>query len=138
MEQDRRRRTLVAKHPRVSLVPNSPRDEHGEGGHRSSIGVSHVGPSIPPLHEGILKVPIGGVHVHKTKLVDDRSPEPNGEAALDQEVDARFLLTFVKRAKPTIIPTTPLQPVGGPVPVLQGQPCEEFNLRGGQALQTMW
>ena len=109
MEQDRRRRALVTKHPRVSLVPNSLRDEHGEGGHRSSIRVSHVGPFIPPLHEEILKVPIGGVHVHKTKLVNDRLPEPNGEAALDEEVDARFLLTFTKRAKPTVVAPTPHQ-----------------------------
>ena len=128
----------MVEDPGVPLIPYCPRDEHGEGGHRSSIGVSHVGPSIPPSHKGILKVPIGGVHVHKTKLVDDRSPKPNGEAALDEEVDARFLLTFAKRAKPTVIPTTPHQPVGGPVPVLQGQPGEEFNLRGTQALQTMW
>lgn len=48
------------------------------------IGVLLVGPLIPLLKDGAIKMPSGGVHVHKTKLLYDQIPNPKGVTALEE------------------------------------------------------
>ena len=45
----------------VSVVPNGPRNEHGEGGHCVSVRIVSVGSFLPPLGDGFIEMPIGGV-----------------------------------------------------------------------------
>ena len=45
-----------------------------------------------------MKMPNGGVHVHKAISCNDHVPKPDGETTFDEEVDACFLFSFAKRA----------------------------------------
>ena len=45
----------------VSLVPNGPRNTHGEGGHCVSVKTVVVGSFSPPLGDGFIQTPFGGV-----------------------------------------------------------------------------
>ena len=54
-----------------SLIPNSPRNKHGEGGRSPPAGDVVAGSLGPPFVDGPGKVPIDGVHVSKAKLDDN-------------------------------------------------------------------
>ena len=47
----------MLKNPCVPLVPNCPRDKHGEGGHGMPIRIGTVGSLVPPLFDGFVEVP---------------------------------------------------------------------------------
>ena len=96
----------MAENVGVSLVPNYPRNEHGEGGHCVSVRNIIVGSFLPPRVDGFIQVPLGGVHVCKSKLLYDQSPKPKRVATLEEEMCPRFLFPLAKRAKATVLPTT--------------------------------
>ena len=94
----------MAEDSGIPLFSNGPEDEHSERGHCSSIRAS--------------KMPSGGVHVHKSQLVNEHPPKPKSVAALEEKMDARLLLPFAKLAKAAVGPAAPGQPVCSPNPVL--------------------
>ena len=64
----------MAEHSCITLVPNDPGDEHSEGGHSTPVGDVIASSLVPPLVDGIIKVPKGGVHVSKAKFFNDNPP----------------------------------------------------------------
>ena len=105
----------------VSLVSNGPRNEHGEGDHCVSVRNIIVGSFLLPRVDGFIQVPLGGVHVCKSKLLDDQSPKSKRVPTLEEEVCPRFMFPLAKWANATVWPTTLLQTIGCPNPILQGQ-----------------
>ena len=108
----------MAEDSGIPLVPNGSGDEHSERGHCSSIRILQVGSLLPPLLHRASKMPSGGVHVHKSQLVNEHPPKPKSVAALEEKMDARLLPPFAKLAKAAVGPATPGQPVCSSNPVL--------------------
>mgnify|MGYP006951656100 FL=1 len=119
----------MSEHPSITFIPDGPGDEEGEGGQGTPVG--DVAPStiLPPIQDGAMKMPPGGVNVMKTKLGRERPPKPNSEAALEEKMSTCFLLPRAKRTQAAVGPPAPLQAVRSPDPILNSQPSKEFDLR---------
>lgn len=88
----------MSKHSGVPLIPDGPGDEHGEGGHRTRTLASRVSSLVPPVHDRVMEVPLVGIDVGKSQLVDDGSPQPKSVQALKEQMWPRFLLSFAELA----------------------------------------
>lgn len=104
----------MTEHPCITFVPDGPRGEQCEGGHRLPVGDGVVGERGPPPLGGFKVLPAGGINVFKLQPHLDHVPDPDGKPTSEEKVIDRFLLTPTERAKATVWPSTFGQSVSGP------------------------
>jgi hypothetical protein len=111
---------------RVSLVPNRPTYEHGDGGHSFSAWGSHRSPS---WLDGEVRCPLLRSDGGKPEPIFGQTPKPLGEPAMGEKVRCHLSSLFAKRAKTTIVPTSFLKAIGRLKPNADSQPRKKLDLR---------
>jgi hypothetical protein len=80
---------LVAKDPRIPLVPNFPKDKQGDGGHGFATRTDIGGQKIPPRLDRETR-PLAWLQVGKAKPIPHGAPKSHGEPAMDEKMIDRL------------------------------------------------
>ena len=120
--------------PCVSLIPDGPRNKHGEGRLGLAVWRAIVTSTCPPTLSRVEEGPTIGVKPVNVVFVNDQGPKPSCVAAFEEEMRPTFLHSLAKRAEITVGPPAFGQSIGGPNSVLQRQPSEELDFWGGPSL----
>lgn len=113
---------LVFENSTVSLIPKLPRDEHDEGGHGFPSPRMAMDNVEPPRFNVMKGHPIHRFEVGQAKPIFDHVPNPQSEAAMEEEMSRRLGGPITKGAITTIRPPTPLETIRCPNPVLDDKP----------------
>ena len=113
--------------PCVSLIPDGPRNKHGEGCLGLAVWRAIVASTCPPSLNRVEEGPTIGVKTVNVVFVNDQGPKPSCVAAFEEEMRPTFLHSLAKRAEITVGPPAFGQSIGGPNSILQRQPSEELD-----------
>ena len=120
----------MLKNPCIPLVPDRPRDNHGDGGLGLTIWHSFDASACPPVFNRFKQRPRGSVEPEHGEFFNDQRPKAPGVAALVEEVRSAFLHRPAKRAEIAIWPPTLCQSIRRPNSVLKGQPSKKIDFGG--------
>ena len=104
--------------PCVSLIPDGPRNKHGEGRLGLAVWRVFVTGTCPPSLNRVEQGPTGGVKAENVVFVNDQRPKPSSVAAFEEEMRPTFLHSLTERPKTIVGPPTLRQSIGGPNSIL--------------------
>ena len=118
----------MAENARIPFGPNLPTYEHNEGSQGFSPSAVGVDDGVPPILHRTKNVPLTSLDRREPEPSDHHVPNADSEAAFEKKMCSGFILPLAKLAKATVWPTTALEPVGRPHPVLENKPSEKLAL----------